>query len=266
MRNCRVSCEDLALMHGFRDRGIPVDEYEFERIEAACAGLKIFEDGGPPAVFDLLPGRAGCELYVVISNESRRPLVPVHIGFEGPDWVSGMSLLPDPRKLYPARRGNTHRRVRDDSGYFADYSTARNAYVFPIHFRPPMIYPREEVLNQRIARSCVLYPGEHLEGWVLAMGQKPMPSEYRDGDRLKMRLTLFDQRDCFYRATFHPIVRRARQQEPPDSGEGAASGLRDAPRTSLGRKERSLEVGSRRLERTKILWARSSDGVAQWHG
>jgi hypothetical protein len=236
MCNCRANCDDLAVVRRLRDRGIPVDEDRFQRMQAACAGLVILQDG-PASVFDLSSGGTGCELYVVILNESRRPLVPVHIGFDGEDWATGMSLLPDPYKVYPAGRGNTHRRVRDNSGYLADYSAARNAYVFPIHSHPPKIFPRADVLNHRLARSCVLYPGESSEGWLLAVGQKPMPRGHRDGDRLKMRLTLFDQRNRFHRVTFLLIVQRSRREEPPDSGAAAATCLRDDPKPNLGQEE-----------------------------
>jgi hypothetical protein len=208
MCNCRANSEDFALARRLRDRGIPVDEYEVERMQAACAGLQILEDRSlPSTVFDLSSGGAGCLLSVVISNESRRPLAPAHIGFEGLDWGT-MSLLPDPHKEYPASRGNKHRRVRDNSGCLVDYSSARNFYVFPI--QPVMTYPRDEVLNHRIARSCFLYPGESLEGWLLAVGEEPIPPEYGNRDRLKMRLTLFDQRGHVHRATFHPMVQRGR--------------------------------------------------------
>ena len=209
MCNCRANYQEFALARRLRARGIPVDEYEFERMKAACAGLEILEDAGPPStVFDLSSGGTGCILSVVISNGSKRPLAPARIGFEGPDWET-MSLLPDPHKEYPARRGTTHRRVRDNSGRIVDYSNARNFYVFPT--RTPMAYPRGEVLNPRIARRCFVYPGESLEGWLLAVGEKPIPPEYRDRDRVKMRLTLFDQRGQFRPAIFHPMVERSRQ-------------------------------------------------------
>jgi hypothetical protein len=245
MCKCRSNYDAFALVRRLRDRGIPVDEYRFERIQASCAGLDILQDG-PASVFDLSSGGVGCELYVVILNESRWPLAPEHVAFEGPDWATGMSLLPDPYKVYPAGRGNTHRRVRDNSGFFVDYSTARNAYVFPIYSHPPRIFPRTDALNHQLARSCVLYPGESLEGWLLPVGQKPLPPEYRDGDRLKMRLTLFDQRGRFHRATFHLIVQRLREEDPPDSGAAAAACLRDDPKPNLGQTERSVQVASRR--------------------
>jgi hypothetical protein len=250
MCNYRANYKDFALASRLRDRGIPPDDYEFERMRAACAGLQILEDAGPPStVFDLSSGGAGYRLSVVISNQSTRPLAPAHIVFEGPDWEIGMSLLPDPHKEYPARRGHAHRRVRDHSGCIVDYSSARNFYVFPTH--TPMVYPRDEVLNPRIARSCFLYPGESLEGWLLAVGEKPIPPEYRDRDRVEMRLTLFDQRGHFHRAIFHPMVQRSRQEQQRlaefASGDQtriqehratAAARLREDPQPSLGQEKK----------------------------
>lgn len=249
MCNCHANYEDFALIRRLRDRGIPVDEYQFARMQAACAGLEILEDAGlPSTVFALSSGGAGCRLSVVISNESKRPLAPAHIGFEGPDWATGMSLLPDPHKGYPAQRGNAHRRVRDNGGCVVDYSSARNFYVFPTH--TPMVDPRNEVLNHRLGRGRFLYPGEFLEGCLLAVGQTPIPPEYRDRDRLTMRLTLFDHRGHFHRATFHPMVQRSRQQElrlaefaSPDETwirdkrAAAAARLRDDVKPNLGQEE-----------------------------
>ena len=248
MCNCRTSSEDFAMARRLRDRGIPVDEHEFARMEAASAGLQILEDRSlPSTVFDLSSGGAGCILNVVISNESRRPLAPAHIRFECEDWET-MSLLPDPHKQYPAaQRGKAHRRVRDNSGHFVDYSSARNFYVFPT--RTVMTYPRHEVLNHQIARGCFLYPGEPLEGWLLAVAETPIPPQYGNHDRLKMRLTLFDQRGHVHRATFHPVVQRSRQKPTTpggtrftgsnvDSGPaGSGSRLRDYAKLNLGKEE-----------------------------
>ena len=264
MCNCHANYEDFALVRRLRDRGIPVDEQEFERMQSACAGLQISEDAGPlSTVFCLSSGGAGCRLSVVISNESKRPLAPAHIGLEGPDGEMRMSLLPDPHKEYPARRGNTHRRVQDNSGCFVDYSSARNFYVFPT--QTPMPYPRDEVLNHRIGRNCFLYPGECWEGWLLAVGEKPIPPEYRDRDRLKIRLTLFDQRGHFRGATFHPMVQRSRQEERRmaeivsqnetwirEKRAAAASRLRDDVKPNLGQEE---EIDPTRFHTAKAALA-----------
>jgi len=49
MCNCRANYKDVALALRPRDRGIAVDELEFARIQATCAGLEILEDAGPRA-------------------------------------------------------------------------------------------------------------------------------------------------------------------------------------------------------------------------
>jgi len=204
--------EDFALMRRLRDRGIPMDEYELEGIEVACRGLEICEDiDFPSTAFNLSSGGSGYELNVLIANDSERPLAPVHIGFEGPEWVNRMRLLPDPHKQYAARRGNTLRQVRDESGSSVDYSIARNTYVFPT--RPRILQEREIVLNHRVSRSCILYPGDSVEGLLLAVGEEPIPLDYRDREHIKVRLTVFDQHGRFHRALFHPMVERSRQEE-----------------------------------------------------
>jgi len=245
MRNHHANCEDLALMRGLRNRGIPVDEFELERMKAACARLEILEDPGlPSTVFNLSCGGTGYLLNVGFENYSERPLAPTHVSFEAPDWETGMSLLADPHKQYPALRGNIRRQVRDHRGVPLDYSIVRDTYFFPNDWT--VGYGREAVLNHRIARSCFLYPGEPLEGWLMVVGQKPIPLEYRDRDRFKVHLTVFDQRGRFHRATFHPMVQRSRQEER--SG-GASSGCRapgDHPKPNLGQENEPIQVVSAR--------------------
>jgi hypothetical protein len=245
MCKCDANYEELALARRLRGRGIPVDEYQLERIQAACAGLEIFEDTGlPSTVFNLSSGGAGYILNVMIANISARPLAPAHIGFEGPDWEPGITLLPDPHKEYPALRRTTHRQVRDYRGVGIDYPIARNTYFFPNDWT--IGYHRSEVVNCRIGRSRLLYPGESREGWLMAAGQRPIPPEYRDRDRFTMFLTVFDHRNRFHRAPFHPVVLRSRHEEPLDSGAASATRLRDDPKPNLGQEERSVQVTSRR--------------------
>jgi hypothetical protein len=147
----------------------------------------------------------------VIWNKSARPLAPVHIAFLVPDWEMSMSLLADPHKQYPARRSNPRLQVRDNSGDRVGYSIARDNYVFPSY--PPIRHERQAVLNPRIARSFLLYPGEYVEGWLLAVGERSIPADYPDRLRIKIRLTLFDHRGRSQRAFFHPMVQRSRQEQ-----------------------------------------------------
>ena len=206
-----VSRETFLLARGLRDRGIPVDDYEFGRMEAACLGLRIEEQSGLQSkAFNLAGGGAGYVLEVVIQNESKRPLAPVHISFEGPDWERRMSLLPDPHKEYPARPRKNRRRLRNYLGAPIDYSVVRNTYFFPPDRRAGKA--REEVLNHKVDRGLLVYPGEFLEGLLLVVGEQPIPSEFRDGDRIKIRLTVFDQRGRSHRAAFQPLVERPREE------------------------------------------------------
>lgn len=167
---------------------ILLDDDEFERMRQACLGLQIHE-GGPSSAFNLPGGGAGYVLSVDIWNPSQRRLSPEHIVFEGFEGEFRMRVFPDPRKEYPMGLNHADRR-RCEREIGLDYLLARQLYVFPeLHWHR---YSREEVLNHLIGPRRFLYPGDPpLEGFLLTVGQEPIPWNYSDGDHFKVRLTIF---------------------------------------------------------------------------
>ena len=54
-------------------------------------------------------------------------------------------------------------------------------------------FPRSEVLNMRIMDALTLNPGRMAEGWLLAVGLKPMPEAFHHGMTVPFTLELWDQ-------------------------------------------------------------------------
>jgi hypothetical protein len=203
MNLARASYEDFILATQMRERGIPLDGYELDRMNTASRGLSIHPGcNGPNEAFNLRSGGAGYIFTVLISNGSDRPLYPAHIGFDVP-WDSDLRLLPDPRKEIRGQRQFRQQGHKRDADI--DLAIARNNYSFKDPSQS--IWHRDVVINHRLGRSDPVYPGEFVEGLLLAVGVLPIPSEYQDGDRLQLHLRVFDQRGHFHGKLFSLFVR-----------------------------------------------------------
>jgi hypothetical protein len=204
-----VEGQHYALACRLRDRQIPIDEDELERMRVASLGLRI-QEGGPSFAFNLPGDGAGYVFCVDISNDARQRLSPEHIGFTELEWERSMRLLPDPRKDRPMRLPNSTRHRCEREGELS-YLNAREIYAFPgLHWHR---YAREQILNHSVGPGRFLYPSDPpLEGFLLAVGQEQIPWGYADGDRLKVRITVF-YRGGFHAAWFQPIVERSREEK-----------------------------------------------------
>jgi len=63
----------------------------------------------------------------------------------------------------------------------------------PYRFAPGLEFNVKEVLNDRIERDLRFRRGDLREGWLLAMGNKPVPEAYGPGRPAPLELRLFDQ-------------------------------------------------------------------------
>jgi hypothetical protein len=63
----------------------------------------------------------------------------------------------------------------------------------PYRFAPGLDFDAKEVLNDRIERDLRFRRGDILEGWLLAMGNKPVPEEYGPGRPAPVEVRFFDQ-------------------------------------------------------------------------
>jgi hypothetical protein len=166
--------EEVALARELRNRGVLFDEDEFERMRVDALGLSIHQNNDVPStVFSL--GHAIYVMSAVIRNDSSRALSPSRIRFDGPTWESGIGLMKNPT--------GSRKRL---AGFPGD-----------------RLFGDGLILNYLITlRRPILLPGDLVKGVWLAEGQAHMPCEYRDGDLLKVRVTLFDQRGRYDQKLF----------------------------------------------------------------
>ena len=76
-----------------------------------------------------------------------------------------------------------------DPGIFPCYARGRTPY----RFAPGVEFNLKEVLNDRIENALKFRRGDVREGWLLAMGNKPVPEAYGPGRPAPVELRLFDQ-------------------------------------------------------------------------
>ena len=76
-----------------------------------------------------------------------------------------------------------------DPDIFPCYPKGRTPY----RFAPGLEFNVKEVLNDRIERDLRFRRGDVREGWLLAMGNKPVPEAYGPGRPAPLELRLFDQ-------------------------------------------------------------------------
>jgi len=77
-------------------------------------------------------------------------------------------------------------------------------------------FERSEILNSRIEKHLRFpHRGDIVEGWLLALGLRPIPQQYREGTRVPFQLAFRDQFQ--QEAEVHSVlsVLRARKQENP---------------------------------------------------
>jgi hypothetical protein len=76
-----------------------------------------------------------------------------------------------------------------DPDIFPCYTRGRTPY----RFAPGLEFNGKEVLNDRIERDLRFRRGDVREGWLLAMGNKPVPEAYGPGGPAPVEARLFDQ-------------------------------------------------------------------------
>ncbi|MGB8591992.1 MAG: hypothetical protein WA755_00280 [Candidatus Acidiferrales bacterium] len=167
MCNC-FSQFDLIQFSEFRNAGIPLDEEVVRDATAAGRGLSVYQVGRSQ-ITDLELGGTGYLLGIGIRNESNRILSPCAYRLELPwddeqfGWLEPSSLRKQAGKIY---------------GWQGEGPG----------------YPANVVLNHCVGARSRLFPGDCLEGWLLGTGQATIPGAYRDRERVKAGLTVFDGR------------------------------------------------------------------------
>jgi hypothetical protein len=92
-----------------------------------------------------------------------------------------------------AERGVTLQAFEVGTSWDADISACYPEGRTPYRFASGLEFNVKEVLNDRIEHDLRFRRGEVRAGWLLAMGNKPVPEEYGPGRPAPLEVRLFDQ-------------------------------------------------------------------------
>jgi hypothetical protein len=166
-------------------------------LQQACP-LDIFIAGGPvTSIFDLPGGGAAFAIWVRLA--ARRPVTV---------FDCAMTTARDDQIVLQA---------------FFDERT-------PLWRLGHRDFPRREVLNMRIMDALTLNYGRMIEGWILAVGLKPMPEAFHHGMTVPFTMALLDQNENEICQAGELFVDRTWKRE--DKFVGRGSGLYGRDETS----------------------------------
>jgi hypothetical protein len=188
MKN-KTSEQEFLFFSQLRRGGIPLDEEVLEGMKAASCGLSIHDTGTivDSAVFDLAFGGTGYMLSIAILNDANRIIRPREFRLAMVWDEPQFRWLEDPLRKVPRQF----------------------TYEFPSH--GPVGFEREVVLNHRLGAKGRLNPGDCLDGFLLGVGQRPIPGAYSDRQILRTRLSVVDDRGDCYESRVKLLVRREEQ-------------------------------------------------------
>jgi hypothetical protein len=151
--------------------GVRVDEEAMREMRVHCAGLSIIQTptAMESSVYDLNSGGTGLELGIVIWNESDRIIRLDQARIKLP-WT-------DITWLHPLRKG-----------------------VSEVYQVDPKLcgYERDAVLNHYFGARAKVLPGDSLEGLLLGRGDRAIPDDFSDRQRIQTILSIYDTREsCF---------------------------------------------------------------------
>ena len=186
MSNKLLSKQEMLLASQMSSAGIPLDAEVLEAWEAACRGLTIYQEPNEPGtrIFDLDSGKTGYMLSIAIRNDSPRTLWLHEYRLEIPWWEPSFQWLKDPWGKIP----------REHTYSFPDSTLIG--------------FERDIVLNHRLGRRGRLCPGDWIEGSLLGVGEKPMPSGYQDRDPVAIKLWVLDEKGNRFGSDFKFLALR----------------------------------------------------------
>jgi hypothetical protein len=165
--------------------GIPLDGEVLEKSQEACHRLWIGQDPNnfETILFDL--GSRGTSVMITLKiwNESDQMIRLAAARLEIP-WCDQIHWLEDPHRDVPRKL----------------------FYSFP----SPVLqrYERDAVLNHRFGPNGKLLSGFGLHGFLLGIGEEPIPDHYRDRELYEARLSIFDGRNNPYSLDLKFLVMR----------------------------------------------------------
>jgi hypothetical protein len=175
---------DLEIFSQLRATGIPLDEEVVREMSAASRGLSLYQVG-VGKILELYDGRIGYCLYVGLRNDSDR------------------ILSPHAHRLETLTEGQNFAWLKAS----ARREPKGEVYVWPGHGTHGI--PAGEVLNHRLGSKGKLFPGDCLEGFLLGVGDSTIPENYRNGQRISRKWTVFDGRGIRY----HKIIKLTINQD-----------------------------------------------------
>jgi hypothetical protein len=121
--------------------------------------------------------------------------------------------------------------TRWDPGVSPCYPEGRTPY----RFDPGLDFNVKEVLNDRIACDLRFRRGDIREGWLLAMGNKPVPEEYGPGRPAPVEVRFFDQFWQSQVTSTALAVERSKQTRKSSLRPGQGLDEREDPTVSVER-------------------------------
>lgn len=114
-----TTAEEFRRARRLHELGVAVDYEAFERMRTESAGLSILQNGDLPSlILDMPAGQTGCLFNMAIANESERQVLAANwIRFEGPEWLTDLRLIPDPRSVKGSKYPNQYFLRADECGY-----------------------------------------------------------------------------------------------------------------------------------------------------
>ena len=171
----KISAEEFLRAKQLETLGIPLDGEVLGKNQEACRGLWIRQD--PiillTTIFDTISGGTGVQICLSICNEFH-PMIRTSAARLDIVWCEQMRWLEDPLRKAPAK----------------------NYYSLPMPNYPRL--ERDLVLNHRFGPNRKLLRGDKMDGFLLGIGEEPIPDQYRDRQLFEARLTIFDGRNNEY--------------------------------------------------------------------
>jgi len=186
----KTSEEEILFFSQLRRGGIPLDEEVLEEMKAASRGLSIYQTGTTieNVVFDLNFAGSGYILSIAVYDDANRIIQPREFRLKMIWPEPHFRWLEDPLAKVPREF----------------------TYDFPPH--GPKGFEREVLLNHRLGGKGRLCPGgDCLDGFLLGVGQEPIPDGHRDRQMLQTRLSIFDERGNRYESGVKLLVSREEQ-------------------------------------------------------
>jgi hypothetical protein len=118
-----------------------------------------------------------------------------------------------------------------DPGISPSYAEGRTPY----RFAPGLDFSVKEVLNDRIESGLRFRRGDVQEGWLLAMGNQPVPQEYGPGRPAPVEVRFFDQFSQSQVASASALVQRSTRTRKSSLRPGLGLYEREDPPVSMQR-------------------------------